>query len=166
MSAPWSDELLNRVGIKQILSYRRTPKEVLARMDWSAYTEEEQALIIALGTDVSAPPVEEESVLPEETPYQASLEQYKKRRIFTAAAWLAGASWGQLGLLFSVRKQSIISSSIKHLPEDRQAVRLSRYAPSLETLAAWLEWYKVEWHNLKDLSPDEIATKFLTIKDD
>lgn len=170
-SSPWPKELLDRVGIKNILTFRKLSKKALSDMDWPSmgYTAEESALIIALGTDVEvpeAPPVAEALVAPEPPTYEDSLQLAAKRRVFTAAAWIAGASWNQLAVVFNVSKAAIVASAKKNLPENRQGIRLTNTTPTLSTICAWLNWFNLEWHNLQSEPVEEIAGRFLTIYDE
>jgi hypothetical protein len=50
------------------------------------------------------------------------------RSIFLAAAWINGASWGQLGSIFGVSRQTLMRSVERILPPDnRQALRLRNH---------------------------------------
>jgi hypothetical protein len=167
-SSPWPDDLISRVGVKNIVAYRRLSKATLSNIDLSGFSDAERALIIELGTDEDT--IDDDlkiahEIIAASSSYQDKQDLHHRRRLFTAAAWLAGASWNQLAALFVVNKSSIIASSAKHLPMDRQSARIAG-RQSLETIAAWLQWYKLNWDLIRELPPAEIAERFLTIRDD
>ncbi len=160
MTTPWPDDLIRRVGLKNINIFRQTPKTELALMDFAGLTEEEKNLIISIGTDEEAPKPKQNTTT--NSDYQLSLIEFRRRRVFIAAAWLAGASWAQLGALLSIRKATVRQAGLKEL-SGKLLDRQSQVLPSLETLAAWLNWYKTSAY---DYTLDQWATKFLTIKDE
>lgn len=65
------------------------------------------------------------------------------RSYFVAAAWLAGASWGQLGKMFNIDRSSAIRQAERRIGfgVDRQALRLIE-SVSYETLSSMYEVFR------------------------
>lgn len=163
MSQPWSEELIAKLGITDIVRLRAMHKTEARKYLLNKYQLSPYELEQALGI---TKPDEQINLASAMTDYQKKLQGDMRRAVFCAAAWIAGASWQQLGSLFGVQRQSIMSSVGRILaPGTRQSMRISAQAPSLETLSAWLNWFQAK-DDVLNKPILEIATMLLTIVDE
>lgn len=169
MSNPWPLALIERVGLANIQRLRKT--ELSEARRWLLQQAPDlEADEVALVLSITLPDSNKETVEPKLAPpqdeYLLSMAHYRDRAIFLAAAWCAGASWGQLADMYKIQRQSVMASAAKHLPRPREQWRLSTTAPKLETLSLWKDWFYRDIERIRTSSVQEIAAMMLTLHDD
>lgn len=164
---PWPDELINKIGMTHIL-HLKTLHASEGRKFLAVSYPDLMAEEVSIALGICKPDLDAHNKFVPSSAYLASIRAHRTRSQFCAAAWISGASWGQLGAMFDVTRQSIMASAGKHLPEDRFKVRISHEPISLERLSAWYNWYadSLQMIESSKMSLNEIATRFLTITDD
>lgn len=170
MSKAWPQELIDLIGVENIVRLRRLYKDEVEQFLVSfldePLSEEHYELVIGLAKDRG-----KQTIRGKSTAYEIAVKAQRTRSLFIASAWLAGASWNQVGLLFDIKRQSAMASGIRFLPIDqteRQESRISTEPVTLETLSAWYDWFMMNLDTIEvqDYTARKIASHLLTIKDE
>lgn len=167
MSSPWPLELVERVGLDNIRKLRRIPRSLgndyiqLWGLELSA--DETELVLSACLPDSAPEPLTRQKTA---SSYQKSLEVFRQRARFLAAAWLAGASWRQLGRMFEIQRTSAMASAGKYVPAERLGAKVSTEMPTLESLSAWRAWYYDNIELVDSMDVVAIAHKLLEIVDE
>lgn len=90
---------------------------------------------------------------------EASVKQYDPtRRLWFAAAWLAGASWRQLSRLHDVAPQTIMSIVDRIMvSQERQSLRIHHSGMKLEALEMYHANFIKNLDVVKSMTPREVA---------
>lgn len=167
MKSPWPEALIEKVGVANIIKLRRMTKQeaevLLSNLFAEPLPEDEYALVMGITRNDVSEMKREPSTL-----YEEVMRGHRVRAQFIAGAWLAGASWNQLGQLFGVKRQSIMSSANRLLPNgaERMKARLSQESVAYGTVEAWWGWFQANPQILEsDMTVRKLATHFITISD-
>lgn len=168
---PWPDELIAEIGIETIMKLRTMRRSEAERWLHITYDHPDGQKVLAYKDtilSITQPDLTAVAKFVPSNAYLAALKAHRTRAVFCASAWAAGASWGQLGAMFDIKRQSVMSSASKHLPVDRLATRMSNSPIPLERLSAWYNWYMSALDEIEgsEMGIQHIATRFLTIVDD